>query len=162
MKKFNFLLVVMLLLMGGLVTISSCKKDDDSPSKTKMISGKNFYVKSMKIDPPVTSVTGVTVTDLYPFTPDCVKDNFITYNENGTFVEDEGASKCEPGDPQTINGTWEFLSDETQLMMTYDTLYQLYNLDHLTNSILKLSFSQKANFGEGEKLYHLIIESEAR
>lgn len=159
MKNLRFIsFAMLLLLMGGMVAISSCKKDDDdSPSKTKLISGKNFYVKSMKIDPGVSTPAGITVTDLFPFTADCVKDNFITYNENGTFVEDEGASKCEPGDPQTINGTWEFLSDETQLMMTYDTLYQLYNLDHLTNTILKLSFSQKADFGEGEKLYHIIL-----
>ncbi|HZK08665.1 MAG TPA: lipocalin family protein [Bacteroidales bacterium] len=156
---------MLLLLMGGLVTFSSCKKDDDdSPSKTKMISGKKFFAKAMKIEPGVSTPGGVTITDLYPFLLDCVKDNYTTFSENGTFIDDEGATKCEPGDPQTINGTWEFMNDETQLKQTYGNEYQIYNIVELTNSVLKLSFSQLEDFefGDGEQLYKVTLEFEAR
>lgn len=163
MKNLRFISFAMLLLMGGLVTFSSCKKDDDdSPSKTKMITGKKFFAKSIKIDPGITSPTGVTITDFYPFLPDCEKDDYTIFNENGTFVDDEGATKCEPGDPQTINGTWEFLEDETKLKLNYDEGYELYNVDELTNSLLRISLSQVIDLGEGEKTYHYTLTLEAR
>ena len=163
MKNLRFISFAMLLmLMGGLVTVSSCKKDDDdSPSKTKTISGKKFFVKSMKVDPAITTPTGV-ITDLFAFMPDCVKDNYLTFNENGTLVSDEGATKCEPDDPQTETGTWEFMNNETQLKMTSDGDSEIYAIDQLTNSTMKLSYSQTEDFGEGEKIYHVIIELEAR
>lgn len=148
--------------MGGLVTISSCKKDDDDPqSKTETISGKNFYIKSMKIDPAV-DMMGVPVTDLYSLMPDCTKDDFTKFNDNGTFVSDEGATKCEPSDPQTTNGLWEFLNDETQIKMVSDNETDIYNINELTSSLLKISYSQTDDYGEGEKLYNYTLELEAR
>jgi hypothetical protein len=163
MKNLRFISFAMLLmLMGGLVTVSSCKKDDDdSPSKTQTISGKKFFVTAMKIDPGVTTPTGI-FTDLFPFMPDCVKDNYLTFNENGTLVSDEGATKCEPGDAQTETGTWEFMNNETQLKMTTDGESDIYNIDQLTSSVLKLSYSETDDYGEGDKLYNFIIEFQAR
>jgi hypothetical protein len=163
MKNLRFITFAMLLmLMGGMVAISSCNKDDDdSPSKTKTISGKKFFVKSMNVSPGVTTPVGI-ITDLYSFMPDCVKDDFMTFNENGTVVDDEGATKCEPTDPQTESGTWEFLTDETQLKMTYDGIAQVFDIETLTDSMLKLSYTDTEDFGNGEKVYQIVIEFEAR
>ncbi|NCA86640.1 MAG: hypothetical protein EOM83_13910 [Clostridia bacterium] len=163
MKNLRFIsFAMLLLLMGGMVTISSCNKDDDdSPSKTKTISGKKFYVKSMNVNPGVTTPIGI-ITDLYSFMPDCVKDDFMTFNENGTVVDDEGATKCEPTDPQTESGTWEFMTDETQLRMTYDDVAQVFDIEALTDTSLKLSYTDTEDFGDGEKVYQIVIEFEVR
>lgn len=163
MKNLRFIsFAMLLLLMGGMVTISSCNKDDDdSPSKTKTISGKKFYVKSMNVNPGVTTPIGI-ITDLYSFMPDCVKDDFMTFNENGTVVDDEGATKCEPTDPQTESGTWEFMTDETQLRMTYDDVAQVFDIETLTDTSLKLSYTDTEDFGDGEKVYQIVIEFEVR
>jgi hypothetical protein len=164
MKNLRFISFAMLLmLMGGLVTVSSCKKDDDDPAtKTQTLSGKKFFIKSMPVDPPV-DVLGNLVDDFITWMPDCSKDDFIIFNENGTFVNDEGATKCEPTDPQTENGTWVFLNNEKQIRLTVDgDAAQTMDIDELTNSKLKFSYSETNNYGDGDKLYRYTIVFETR
>jgi hypothetical protein len=48
----------------------------------------------------------------------CQKDNIYTFVAAGTGTLDEGASKCNAGDPQTSPFTWNFLNNETQLFIS--------------------------------------------
>lgn len=43
---------------------------------------------------------------------DCDIDNVVTLKTDGTGIVDEGATKCDDGDPQTYNITWEFKDGE--------------------------------------------------
>ena len=44
-------------------------------------------------------------------------DDYLKFNADKTLVHDAGATKCDPTDPQTENGTWSMPSDAL-LMMT--------------------------------------------
>ena len=53
--------------------------------------------------------------DVSAFVQVCQKDNIITFVSTGSGTLDEGASKCNSGDPQTTPFTWNFASNETVL-----------------------------------------------
>jgi hypothetical protein len=158
MKKNHFLYSAMFLIAAIVISTSvSCKKDDDGPkSNTETISGKKFKVTAMTIDPAV-EVGGNTITDLFSFMPDCSKDDYMVMNSDGTATFDEGATKCEPDDPQTESGTWAFLDNETKLSVTYDGDTEVYNIIELTESVLKISFEVVEDLGNGEENYTYYI-----
>jgi hypothetical protein len=54
-------------------------------------------------------------TDVSAFVQACQKDNIIAFVSTGSGTLDEGASKCNSGDPQTTPFTWNFASSETML-----------------------------------------------
>ncbi|HRI59628.1 MAG TPA: lipocalin family protein, partial [Saprospiraceae bacterium] len=47
----------------------------------------------------------------------CDKDNFVEFKADGSFVSDEGATKCNAADPQQETGTWAFAQNETHLVV---------------------------------------------
>lgn len=53
-------------------------------------------------------------TDAGPLLQACQKDNTMVF-VLGSGTVDEGATKCNTGDPQTTPFTWSFLSSETEL-----------------------------------------------
>ena len=61
--------------------------------------------------------------------------NFDTYERNGIMETNEGASKCNPSDPQTSTATWTWTNNETKII--FDN-YDEYVLDELTATTLKL------------------------
>lgn len=69
----------------------------------------------------------------------CEKDNFILFSTDGKAVFDEGATKCEASDDQTMTATWVFYDGEKQLIIDEGTRPDTVNLAELTESVLKLS-----------------------
>jgi len=125
--------------MSTIVLLSaSCKKDSSEPSNTEKICGKNWRIVALTIDPGII-IGSATVTDLLPQIPSCSKDDFETLNTNGTYTDDEGASKCSPSDPQTTSGTWKFNSNETIITLDNTDSYNILINDGTT---LKYNFSQ--------------------
>jgi hypothetical protein len=47
--------------------------------------------------------------------PACQKDDLFIFESGGVYKTDEGATKCDPTDPQQTTGTWVFNSGETML-----------------------------------------------
>ncbi|MCY7310903.1 MAG: hypothetical protein LH619_09000, partial [Chitinophagaceae bacterium] len=47
--------------------------------------------------------------------PACQKDNITSFIAGGSGSGDEGATKCNAADPQTVSFTWSFQSGETML-----------------------------------------------
>jgi len=128
-----------ILFMSTIVLLSaSCKKDSSEPSNTEKICGKNWRIVALTIDPGII-IGSATVTDLLPQIPSCSKDDFETLNTNGTYTDDEGASKCSPSDPQTTSGTWKFNSNETIITLDNTDSYNILINDGTT---LKYNFSQ--------------------
>ncbi|CAN5388917.1 hypothetical protein BH11BAC2_BH11BAC2_03280 [soil metagenome] len=121
MKKY-FKPILFLFVASAL--FSACKKDS-AQSNTDKLSGKDWKVTAETISPAIDLFgTGTLVTDLYnqPLVfPDCSKDDFTNFKSAGTYLTDEGATKCDAADPQTIAGTWTWNSDETVLTMTDNT-----------------------------------------
>jgi len=102
LKVLSLITVVMVFMF------SSCKKDDETKSDVDYLTAGNWRVTGMEIDPAI-DIPGIgTITDVYEYmVEDCDKDDLIRFNPDGTLVEDQGAIKCDPDDPQTItDGTW--------------------------------------------------------
>jgi hypothetical protein len=120
MKKVFFLASVTIALF-----IIGCKKDssdDDGGSSQKMqlITSAAWIYDTAAVD-----LTG----DEEPDQPlpsgtlkDCDRDNIITLNDDGTGTVDEGATKCDAGDPQSTDISWSFKNNETVINIP-DTLY---------------------------------------
>ncbi|MFP4471339.1 MAG: lipocalin family protein [Bacteroidales bacterium] len=145
-------LVLMLLVSMAILTATSCKKDDDEKSKTEMLASGSWKMSAWQIDPPI-DFQGLTYSDLYALLPDCSKDDFTTFNDDGTFVDDEGATKCDAGDPQTVPGTWSLNEDAMVITMTQQGETYMYDLKEITESKFVLEFEETEDFGNGEQMY---------
>lgn len=119
-----------LVLAGSSLFLTNCKKDKKTedtstptpapapaPTNTEKLTGKNFKITAMTVNPGI-NVMGTTITDLYAQMDACTKDNIFNFKTNNTYTEDEGPTKCDPADPQTLSGAWVWNTDETVLTMT--------------------------------------------
>src|SRR5438477_9060268 len=86
---------------------TACSKSDSSSSKTKteLITQSSWKFSNAK----------VSGTDVSAFLQTCQKDNILVFAAAGTGTLDEGATKCNSGDPQSSPFTWSFASNETIL-----------------------------------------------
>ena len=98
------------MLVGAVAMTSfhSCKKDDDNSGGTVSIVGDWIQIGATE--------DGISTweTDY----DDCEKDDITTFQSDGKYVIDEGATKCDPNDPQiSDSGTYSLSSDQKQLTM---------------------------------------------
>ena len=49
----------------------------------------------------------------------CVRDDFTVFNADGTYVENEGALRCDPRLPQARRFTWRFSAKGRELAMVH-------------------------------------------
>jgi hypothetical protein len=91
------------------VIIYSCHKDYPKPiTKTDLIS------RSWKL-----SAATSNSIDVLSLLDNCEKDNVLSFTKDGKFTEDEGQTKCDPGDPQTESGKWSFKDSEKTITVSY-------------------------------------------
>jgi hypothetical protein len=103
MRKLSLNLITCTVFFALLFT--SCEKETTVKTKTELISQSTW-----KFDHATSS--GFDVSSLINA---CIKDNIITFSSNGSGTTDEGPTKCNAGDPQTQNFTWNFITNETVL-----------------------------------------------
>jgi hypothetical protein len=115
MKKIALMIAALAFL-----TVSSCKKEDEkktttpAKSKTELLTAKAWKMTAFTVNPGITFVPGgPTITDFFAQLEPCEKDDTEKFNTGGTGVSDEGATKCDPADPQTESFTWVFNPSET-------------------------------------------------
>jgi Lipocalin-like domain len=111
MQKKIFYSAISIFFIG--VFIIACKKNSDynnntPKTKTELISASVWKFDNAK-------VSGV---DISGFLDDCDKDNTVTFVSNGSGTADEGPTKCNSADPQTVSFTWTFENNETTLQAT--------------------------------------------
>lgn len=108
-------LLSVLALLASLLTIGSCQKDDSSstPPKTKseIIASSSWKYNDAKIDSDGNGTGDVVLPA--GVVEACQTDNTILFTTNGSGTVDEGPTKCDPVDPQTLPFTWSFTSNET-------------------------------------------------
>lgn len=95
-----------LILFAAVLFISpfftGCNKNDDPPK-----SNTDYIIQgSWKFDKATSNGS-----DVSGFVQACYKDNTLTFVANGNGTLDEGALKCNSGDPQSINFTWNFTNN---------------------------------------------------
>jgi len=134
---------LLFLLLAAATVITSCSKDDDDNnsggggtpvSNTTKLCNKNWKMTSFKFN----GVEFISQLDA------CDVDDFIRFNTDNTYLEDEGPTKCDPADPQTLTGTWNWVANETKLVGSGDGLAN-DTLNVLTNSgtVLKLGYNDQ-------------------
>lgn len=101
-KKTFTLLCTLLLAVVFLGT--SCKKDDEKTSED-LIAAHSW------------KMTGYTIANISDL-DDCSKDDIYTFDKDGTYKFDEGATKCDDGDPQQYTGTWAISTSTTPETLT--------------------------------------------
>ena len=103
------------------ISLFSCEKDDDTTepttpiaqTNTEKLCGKNFITSDYTlIRNGVTIITGLDTNSI----PACEQDDIQRFETGGSLAFDEGATKCDPTDPQTEAGNWAFYDSETKLI----------------------------------------------
>ena len=122
------------LALFAVVFTTSCKKDDKTPKE---------LLTDVSCWKPVKEETKATATD--PWTggaPEaCTADDCVTFGTDGSYKTDEGASKCDPTDPQTSAGTFTLSEDGKTLTITEDGLTLPFTVEELTESKLVITLS---------------------
>jgi PKD repeat protein len=103
-----------------------------APTKSEIIAGGPWKITGLKM------FDGTTTTDIYFFFDDCEKDDIWDFKINGTYNNEEGATKCNSGDPTIIDsGVWTLSSDEKTFVVDGE---EWKFVTPLTNSAMKISF----------------------
>ena len=108
MKRF-----AILALSAATLLATACSKDKENTPQPKtteqLLSANVWHMTALTANPGLQTGTGTTVTDIYPFVPGCTQDDTHQFVAGGQFKSDEGVSKCDPSDAQTVTGTWSFV-----------------------------------------------------
>ena len=128
MKKARTIMVIATLFI-----FAACKKDKSDSPRMDFISTGTWKLFGLSAQPGYdVDGDGYIDNDIYQFYDVCEKDNVYTFKKNGEYVIDEGASKCDPADPQVYNSHWEFRNGESKIMIDGD----LGVIDELTSTTL--------------------------
>ncbi|MBV4357076.1 lipocalin family protein [Pinibacter aurantiacus] len=130
----------------SVAVMAGCKKDDNknsSKSKTELLTSGSWKQTSIYFTPAVDwDLDGHTENEVINLYPPCSKDDLLTFKTNGTAVSDEGASKCDPSDPQVIETTnWKFSDNETKIMIGDPGAEETAQLLELSSTVLKVKIT---------------------
>ena len=135
-------------LLIGISLQLACSKDDPpaGPSKTELITKAAWKYDTGGVD---ANKDGFVDTNLPPgYVLSCNTDNTLTFNNDGTGVVDEGATKCDAAEPQTRDFTWTFTNNETHInfpTLVFNGLTGDVTIKTLTDT--KLELLKEVNIG---------------
>ena len=85
----------------------------------------------------VSTLAGLTNDDYASF-EECERDNYKEFRSGGVYVENEGATKCDPADPQESTASWRISGDGKTLTISYFGFISLnYEVVELTDNTLR-------------------------
>lgn len=131
--------LLLLSTLFFLLSAPACNKDDEdvAPTKTQLVS-KTWKITELKV------TIGTEVFDSLSVLPACALDNVVKILANGSYTYEEGATKCDPSDPQVVfSGNWSFQSNETKINLDGD----IWDVVVLSPTLLKIRIVMPA---EGE------------
>ncbi len=119
------------LLFAGMFIFAACSSEDDK-TKTELLTAQSWKATHIYIEN----------VDVIGDFDECDADDLTTYFEDGNYQVDEGATKCDPENPQIVEeGTWSFNADETELTTVSDGLTMVYTIITLNESTLEVSYT---------------------
>ena len=125
-----------------MVCLNACKKKEEPAPvpRAQLLAGTSS--KTWKITAATT--TGQPAANFLLSFDECQKDNLFILHTDKKLVLDEGATKCNSSNPQTIStGTWSLSADEKKI--TLSTSGSIVNGDvnitELSNTTLKGTFT---------------------
>lgn len=145
MKQFKSLFSVFMLMSAILAGFIACDKDNDDDSVNsdlvKLLTSKSWQITSVKLNPGI-SIMSMEFSELINFIDQCYRDDYSTFNEDGTLLYNEGQKICDTGSDSLIpSGTWELNSDETVLTVKTTTSTIEFKVLSYTNEKAVLSTS---------------------
>jgi hypothetical protein len=124
-----------LLTLVAIFALASCSKDDD-PSTVELLKSDKGWILTALVTDPAYDIFGTQVTDLYAQFEACAKDDLYFFQDDNKYLFDEGATKCDPTDPQTDTGTWLLSTDEK--VMTVDG--ESWDIIEINKNTLKVKY----------------------
>lgn len=121
---------ILTLIALAAIAFAGCKNNDDdsTPKSKKELLTAGSWIMTDYIQ---------AGTSTWADKENCEKDDYFTFKTDGKGTFDEGATKCDPSDPQTETVDWSLSSDESKL--TIDGLEQTIAELTETSMILKIS-----------------------
>lgn len=119
-----------LLLLALYSILASCEREMPTETTTlaDTLKDKNWLV----IADSTVSSTG-SVENNYNLLPDCEKDDLVQFKSNKTIVMDEGATKCNASDPQTMTiGAWAL--NESSKVLSFTSVEKIDFKIHTLNA----------------------------
>ncbi len=120
---------ILMVAFMGLFILSSCSKDDESA--IDHITGGTWKITESRSD-----IDGDG--DLDDDLESCDRDDEYDFEKDGTLNFDEGATKCDPNDPQTEAGTWALSADEKTFTVTSGGFGFAFEVISITSSRMEL------------------------
>jgi hypothetical protein len=103
---------LLFMLSVSFLFLVSCKKEPDN-SKTNLLTAKPW--KFVKVESKTNNIPWM---DEVPFWPQCKKDDEIVFMKDHSYTLRNGATKCDPLDPDVLDvARWNFLDNETKFDM---------------------------------------------
>ena len=132
------------------IIVVSCQKDKDNHStvktKTELLTVGTWKYTGAIISPAYDYYgDGTVVKNIFSIMKDCEKDDFEVYKTNGMWEYNEGATRCDPSYPQVFSLPWNFVDNETKLILGGDE----HTILELTATTLRLRYS----FEDGGVIY---------
>jgi hypothetical protein len=117
----------------------SCSKDSQQ-SKAALLVTSNWKIIADSISPGRVFSGPEAETDMYARYDPCELDVYFSFKSDGAYELNNGSQKCDPADPQKIQGTWFFSDNDTKLNLSpYNNyLFSVCNIQELTTARMKL------------------------
>jgi hypothetical protein len=115
------------------LTVCACGDDDEpQPISAELLAGntsKTWYL---------TDQEAAGFAD-FEDQPTCIQDDRWVFYSIGTMQQNEGASKCDPSDPQIyVNGNWELFPESKTLKLTRSNIVN-FTVSKLTENVMVLT-----------------------
>ena len=156
-KKIGWVSLILLL------AVSACKKDEETPAEPQKstkdyLTAGYWKTTAMTIDPGI-NIGGTVITDFFAQMLPCTKDDLTRFETNGKITDDEGATKCDPNDPQTTtDGNWVLAADNKSVTISYpgeDPITVVFSTINATT--LSGTYTVIEDFGSGPLTYAFTV-----
>lgn len=139
-----------LLLLAGSLAFVSCEKDKDidADQPDKILTSGTWKLTALTVDPAI-DWFGTSVTNVYAQLPACSKDDLTTFQSNGTVKFDEGTSKCNTNDPQTVTALWALSNDQKTISVTMNGETESWKINQLSKTTVQVDYEQEDEDGSG-------------
>jgi hypothetical protein len=143
--KTNFLRCFALLLIA--FAAFSCSKKEATKTNLEYLTQAIWKWQDAGFDSDKNGSIDATDPDI----DDCEKDNTLDFNTDGSGTADEGGSKCDQDDEQTVPFTWVFKTNETQI----EYKGNVFNILSLNDTQIKVY--QDLDMGGGMMFRYVVI-----
>lgn len=111
----------MILALLAVVVIVGCSKNNSSttppaPSANTILLTQKDWLRTKYEYKQASATTWIDGTSSIPA---CKMDDHVVFRTDGTYEDNEGATRCSAGDPFIVeSGTWKFAQNETMVILT--------------------------------------------